>query len=71
MWLMTSSSQFAYVMLKKVCHRKCSLLFMSVFKVLQVKQFQKISSQTLLSGSYSHTYFVERLMMVLEECLDY
>ena len=32
---------------------------------------ENISSQTLRSGSYSHTYFVDRLMMVLEQCLDY
>lgn len=35
MWLMMSSSQFAYVMLK---NKKSSLLFMSVCQVLQVKQ---------------------------------
>ena len=51
--------------------QESSLLFMSVCQVLRVKQFQKISSQTLLSGSYSHTYFADRLMMVLEQCLDY
>ena len=28
MWQMMSSCRFAYVMLKKVCHRKSSLLFM-------------------------------------------
>ena len=32
---------------------------------------EAISSQTMLSGSYSHTYFADRLTMVLEQCMDY